>query len=133
LAFVFSTLAIGEVIITNRSEPELAHSATTHLDAGQEAHFMISFCAHAEGVYKSAVRIAVIDNEFENVRCILNAEAYKDSVSLENLPPLPFHLQGTVMKIHINAQNSHGNVQHFYNTTFLQSYKSLQNFKSLFW
>lgn len=88
------TTGNGENIITNKTEPDLPHSATTHLDAGQEAHFLISFNAEVEGLYKSSVRIAVIDNEFENVQCELNAEAYKDSVSLENLPPLPAHLQG---------------------------------------
>ena len=77
----------------NSETSEMFDSISHKIEPNETVHFEILFNAKAPGVLRSAVTIAIVDNEFENLRCELNAEAYVDSVSLDNLPPLPEHLQ----------------------------------------
>ena len=43
-------------ISTPKSDPDLGHSAATHLEVGQESQFLITFSSDKAGIYKSCVR-----------------------------------------------------------------------------
>ena len=100
----------------------MTHTAQVTLEPTAEAHMMVVFKSNQVGTFNSHISITVLDNEvgfkkllsdwsvdpigslhlktdskFENIKCNLTAECYKETVCLRNLPQLPIELLGSTM------------------------------------
>lgn len=87
----------GNKILIQSNGSSMTHTAQVTLEPAEEAHMMVAFKSNQVGTFNSHILITVLDNEFENTKCNLTAECYKETVCLKNLPQLPIELLGSTM------------------------------------